>query len=65
MNHRVSLSLMAMLLTTPAMADDIAIAIHGGAGTILKRNMSAEQESAYRQKLQEALEAGYGVLKQG
>lgn len=43
----------------------VAIAIHGGAGTILKSNMTPELERAYHQKLKEALEAGYNVLDQG
>ncbi len=41
------------------------IAIHGGAGTILRENMTAEQEQAYHDKLSEALQAGYDVLDQG
>ena len=43
----------------------IALAIHGGAGTIQRANMSAEQEAEYRAKLKEALQAGYQVLEQG
>lgn len=43
----------------------IAIVIHGGAGTIKKENLNAETENAYRQKLLEALNAGFGVLKNG
>ena len=43
----------------------ITLAIHGGAGTIKKENMSDEKEKAYRQKLTEALEAGYKILKEG
>jgi beta-aspartyl-peptidase (threonine type) len=39
--------------------------IHGGAGTIRKENMTEEQDKAYRQKLQEALDAGYAVLESG
>lgn len=38
------------------------LVIHGGAGTILKENMTPEQEKAYRDKLTEALTAGYEVL---
>jgi len=34
------------------------LVIHGGAGTITKKNMSLEKESAYRDKLTEALAAG-------
>ncbi|MEQ9440089.1 MAG: isoaspartyl peptidase/L-asparaginase [Cyclobacteriaceae bacterium] len=48
-----------------AQESNIAIAIHGGAGTILRENMDAEQEAAYRTKLEEALQAGYAVLKDG
>lgn len=42
-----------------------ALAIHGGAGTILKENMSAEKEAAYTAKLSEALAAGEKVLAEG
>ena len=42
-----------------------ALVIHGGAGTIKKENMTPEQEEAYRQKLQEALETGYKILENG
>ncbi len=43
----------------------ISIAIHGGAGTILKEDMTTELEEAYRQALKEALAAGYAVLENG
>jgi beta-aspartyl-peptidase (threonine type) len=43
----------------------ISIAIHGGAGTILKEDMTTELEEAYRQALKEALDAGYAVLENG
>ncbi len=43
----------------------IAIAIHGGAGTILKSNMSPALEKAYHQKLRQALKAGYQLLTNG
>ena len=43
----------------------VALAIHGGAGTILRKNMSAEKEAAYRAKLEEALRAGYALLDGG
>lgn len=41
------------------------IVIHGGAGTILKKNMSPEKEIAYRAKLNEALHVGDSILKNG
>ncbi|QTL35111.1 isoaspartyl peptidase/L-asparaginase family protein [Pseudoalteromonas viridis] len=43
----------------------IAIAIHGGAGTIERSKFTPEQEHAYRQTLQSAVEQGYAVLEQG
>jgi beta-aspartyl-peptidase (threonine type) len=43
----------------------IALAIHGGAGTIRKESMTAAQEAAYRQKMEESLNAGYAVLDAG
>ena len=41
------------------------IAVHGGAGTILKENMTPELEKKYTQGLQQALNAGYSVLQKG
>lgn len=43
----------------------ISIAIHGGAGTILKEDMTPELEDAHRKGLSEALGAGYAVLENG
>ena len=45
--------------------NSIAIVIHGGAGTILKENMTPELESAYLNKLEEAVQTGYEILKNG
>jgi beta-aspartyl-peptidase (threonine type) len=42
-----------------------AIAIHGGAGTILKSSMTPEQEAQYRMKLAEAVDIGYAILEKG
>jgi beta-aspartyl-peptidase (threonine type) len=44
---------------------EFAIAIHGGAGTILKTKMTDEVEAEYKAKLQEARDAGYLILKNG
>ena len=41
------------------------LAVHGGAGTILKADMTPELEEAYQTGLQQALRAGYAVLEQG
>ncbi|MGI8584454.1 MAG: isoaspartyl peptidase/L-asparaginase family protein [Chitinophagaceae bacterium] len=42
-----------------------SLAIHGGAGTILKEDMTPELEEKYRQGLQMALDAGFSVLENG
>ncbi len=44
---------------------EYVLVIHGGAGTILKENMTSEKEKAYLKKLGEALDAGEQVLKTG
>ena len=46
---------------TPA----FGIVIHGGAGTILRENMTAEMEAAYRSTLEEAIRVGHSILKEG
>lgn len=43
----------------------ISIVIHGGAGTIDRARMTDEIEQSYRDKLSEAVEAGYALLKSG
>lgn len=44
---------------------EFAIVIHGGAGTILKKNMTPQLEAAYQAKLEEAIKVGYAILKNG
>lgn len=39
-----------------------SIAIHGGAGTLVKGMMTPEKEANYKQALKDALEAGYSIL---
>jgi beta-aspartyl-peptidase (threonine type) len=41
------------------------LVIHGGAGTILKKNMTPEKELEYRAKLEEALLTGGDILSNG
>ncbi|MDP9008919.1 MAG: isoaspartyl peptidase/L-asparaginase [Pseudomonadota bacterium] len=41
------------------------IAIHGGAGTLPRADMSAEAERRYRAGLKEAIDAGFAVLQGG
>ena len=43
----------------------IAIAIHGGAGTLIKGEMTPSKEQAYKTQLQLATETGYRLLENG
>jgi len=43
----------------------IALAIHGGAGTIAREEMTAVRDKAYREALDRALRMGHGVLGSG
>ena len=51
--------------TTQKSTNNFAIIIHGGAGTILKKNMTPEKEKAYQTKLEEAIKVGHTILKNG
>ncbi|WP_374292925.1 isoaspartyl peptidase/L-asparaginase family protein [Paenirhodobacter enshiensis] len=42
-----------------------ALAIHGGAGTILRAKMTPEKEAAYHEALRRVLDAGQAVLRDG
>ena len=44
---------------------EYGIVIHGGAGTILKKNMTPEKEKEYRKKLSDVLRLGHGMLQEG
>ena len=44
---------------------NVVLAIHGGAGTILKSQMTPEKEVAYTKALTQALQKGYDTLQKG
>ena len=46
-------------------ASTFGIVIHGGAGTILKENMSDSLEDALKAKLEEAIRVGHDILARG
>jgi len=50
---------------TPPSAPTFGIVIHGGAGTILRKNMTPEKEAEYRAVLAEAIQVGHAILKAG
>ena len=72
--HRTTLvvaALLSLLGVGVATAEDaersspIVMVVHGGAGTILKQNMTPELEAAYQEKLSEGLLAGHRILAAG
>ena len=63
--YSIILYLLFISCQSNTVENKIAIVIHGGAGTILKENMTPELESAYLQKLEEAVKTGYEILKNG
>jgi len=74
--RKIILTIIAMSLPVSALADDIpspscpagddyTLAIHGGAGVILKKNMSDEKEAKYRESLNAALTLGGQMLEEG
>ncbi len=64
-----TLALVLILLSFQVVANDqnsqVAIAIHGGAGTILKANMTPEMEADFTATLSRAVQHGYRLLKEG
>ncbi len=55
-------------MTDPASSTDvppIAVALHGGSGTICREMLSAELEQSYRQALAEARDAAWSLLAAG
>ena len=67
----LAICLGAVLMTGPLAAQQkdqpmkFGMVIHGGAGTIERSQMTAENEKAHREGLEQALKAGYAVLERG
>ena len=64
---RILLAVLALIAATVCPAADAApkwaIVIHGGAGVIDRKELTPEQEAAYREALARAIGAGIDVLK--
>lgn len=59
---------LAVFTVPPSTAKEAApfgLAVHGGAGVIVRAEMTPDAEAAYRAALQAALDAGYRVLETG
>lgn len=70
--HLIIGTALTALLTVPSWAesvcpvgDNYTLAIHGGAGVIVKEKMDHKTEAAYRKSLMEALSIGDQMLKNG
>ncbi len=57
--------LVALPVASPAQSHKIAIAIHGGAGTLPRDYLTPDLEARHRAKMEEALGAGHAILAQG
>lgn len=57
------LSVLTISVSAQSKQDKVVLVIHGGAGTILKKHMTAEKEKAYREALTESLTKGFEVIK--
>ncbi len=44
---------------------NLALVIHGGAGTIRRAELNAARDTAYRDGLGQALQSGWGILREG
>ncbi|MFP4207840.1 MAG: isoaspartyl peptidase/L-asparaginase family protein [Wenzhouxiangella sp.] len=65
MKRLILIASLILISMTTAAQSPVAIAIHGGAGTIERGKLSDAQESAIRAALDEAIEAGHRVLTEG
>ena len=59
------LACLACQATTASGRAPIALAIHGGAGTIVRTELTPELEASYRATLEQALEVGHAILSDG
>jgi len=51
--------------STPTETPRAVLVLHGGAGTITRKNLTPEMEKEYRTTLESALSKGYGILSRG
>jgi L-asparaginase / beta-aspartyl-peptidase len=68
MKHFISICILFLLSTCTTIKyhpPDYVLVIHGGAGVMDRKNFTSEAEQAYLDKLQEALDSGEAILKNG
>lgn len=65
LTYSIFLALCVIQVSLAEAQQKYVMVIHGGAGTILKKNMTAEKEKAYVAELTKALQTGYDLIKAG
>lgn len=65
LGHFLLILAIVLFSADPRAEAPVAIAIHGGAGTILKANLSPELERQYHDRLRASLQAGHAILTAG
>jgi beta-aspartyl-peptidase (threonine type) len=65
MFKRFVLAATIVFALTAAAAEKTMLVIHGGAGTINRKSMSADMEQQYRAGMEQALRSGHAVLSKG
>ena len=69
MKHFLSILVLLLVVGCTPVKDNheptFGIVIHGGAGTILRKNMTPEKEQEYRAVLAEVIQVGHRILKAG
>ena len=63
--RRLLVLLPLLLVGACAQRIPVVVAVHGGAGTILREKMTPETEAAYRAELEAALRSGHRVIQAG
>lgn len=61
----ISLIILLSSCKTESLRPEYVIVVHGGAGSITREYMTPEKEKLYEQKLDEALDVGEAILKEG
>ncbi len=67
MRYLLLLSMTLLVLWGYGQSDEqrVVLVIHGGAGTILRSQMTPQKEKEYKDALSAALHKGYSILKNG
>ncbi|HEV7921202.1 MAG TPA: isoaspartyl peptidase/L-asparaginase [Thermoanaerobaculia bacterium] len=61
----IIIGFIACATSASAQSSRIMLVLHGGAGTITRKSMTAEAEKQYREALEQALKTGQAILRKG